>query len=102
MAAMSAGDGAMSTNVAALPAGSEGTGRKWIGVAVALAVLAAAVLMPPLAGLPVAGQRAIGILLFAVVLWVTEAVDLTVSAFIIMALIILLIGTAPDVQNAAN
>ena len=73
--------------------------RRWIGVGLALAVLAAAVLMPPLAGLPVAGQRAIGILLFAVVLWVSEAVDLTVSAFVIAVLVILLIGTAPDLQD---
>ena len=73
--------------------------RRWIGLGLALAVLAVAVLAPPLAGLPVAGQRAIGILLFAVVLWVTEAVELTVSAFVIAVLIILLVGTAPDLQN---
>ncbi|NMJ44036.1 DASS family sodium-coupled anion symporter [Roseomonas sp. JC162] len=73
--------------------------RRWIGLGLALAVLAAAVLAPPLAGLPVAGQRAIGILLFAVVLWVTEAVDLTVSAFLIGTCIILLVGTAPDMQD---
>jgi anion transporter len=75
--------------------GGVGAGR-WIGLGVAVAVLAAVTLAPPLAGLPVAGQRAIGILLFAVVLWVTEAVDLTVSAFLIAALIIVLVGTAPD------
>lgn len=92
----------MATNAAAPAAAGSDTTRKWIGVAIAIAVLAAAVMMPPLAGLPVAGQRAIGILLFAVVLWVTEAVDLTVSAFVIMALVILLIGTAPDMQNPAT
>lgn len=74
--------------------------RRWIGLALAVLVLAVAVLAPPLAGLPVAGQRAIGILLFAVVLWVSEAVDLTVSAFLIAALIILLVGTAPDPRDA--
>lgn len=76
--------------------------RRWIAFALALAVLAGVVLAPPLAGLPVAGQRAIGILLFAVVLWVTEAVDLTVSAFLIAALIILLVGTAPDPGDASR
>ncbi len=70
--------------------------RRWIGLGLALAVLLVVTLAPPLAGLPVAGQRAIGILLFAVVLWVSEAVDLTVSAFLIAALTILLVGTAPD------
>ncbi|HYF08893.1 MAG TPA: DASS family sodium-coupled anion symporter [Acetobacteraceae bacterium] len=92
----------MSATVAKAPAeGRQGTGP-WLGIALAVAVLAAIVLMPPLAGLPVAGQRAIGILAFAVVLWITEAVDYTVSAALIVALIILLIGTAPDIQNAAN
>ncbi len=70
--------------------------RRWIGLGLALVVLLVVTLAPPLAGLPVAGQRAIGILLFAVVLWVSEAVDLTVSAFLIAALTILLVGTAPD------
>ena len=92
----------MSTTTAAAAPAEPGSGRRWIGIAAAVAVLVVAVLMPPLAGLPVAGQRAIGILLFAVVLWVTEAVDLTVSAFIIVTLIILLIGTAPDLQNPQN
>jgi anion transporter len=76
--------------------------RRWIGLGIAIAVLAGVVLTPPLAGLPVAGQRAIGILLFAVVLWVTEAVDLTVSAFLIAALIILLVGSAPDPADATR
>jgi anion transporter len=83
---------------AATAEGGDGA-RRWIGLGLALAVLAAVVLAPPLAGLPVAGQRAIGILLFAVVLWMTEAVDLTVSAFLIGSAVILLIGTAPDIQN---
>lgn len=85
----------------AAPAADGGNGmRRWVGLGLAVLVLAAVVLAPPLAGLPVAGQRAIGILLFAVVLWVSEAVDLTVSAFLIAVLIILLVGTAPDPQNA--
>lgn len=86
--------------MSAVAAAESGDGaRRWVGIVLALAVLAVAVLAPPLAGLPVAGQRAIGILLFAVVLWVTEAVDLTVSAFLIAVLVILLVGTAPDLQD---
>jgi len=87
--------------MAAAAEGGDGARRR-IGLGLALAVLAAAVLAPPLAGLPEAGQRAIGILLFAVVLWISEAVDLTVSAFLIAALIILLVGLAPDPQNPAR
>ena len=92
----------MSSTTAAVPADSGGMGRRWVGLAAAIAVLLLVVLAPPLTGLPVAGQRAIGILLFAVVLWVTEAVDLTVSAFVIATLIILLIGTSPGLQNPAT
>jgi anion transporter len=76
--------------------------RRWIGLAAATAVLLAVCLLPPQAGLPVAGQRAIGILLFAVVLWVTEAVDYSVSAVLIAALIILLVGFAPDIADPAK
>jgi len=73
--------------------------RSWVGLLAALAVLLVISLLPPFAGLPVAGQRAIGILVFAVILWVSEAVDTTVSAILIAVAIILLIGTAPDVAD---
>ena len=74
-----------------------------LGVAAAVvAMLAFAFLVPPLAGLPVAGQRAIAILIFAVMLWVTEAVDTTVSALLIAVAIILLVGTAPSLEDPAR
>jgi anion transporter len=78
----------------------------WAGQLLALGVALAAMLafaaLPPFEGLPVAGQRAIGILIFAVILWVTEAVDTTVSAVLIAVAIILLVGTAPDLQDASR
>jgi anion transporter len=78
----------------------------WVGQLLALGVALAAMLafaaLPPFEGLPVAGQRALGILIFAVILWVTEAVDTTVSAVLIAIAIILLIGTAPDLQDPAR
>ena len=80
---------------------SEWTG-KWLGLALALAAMLAFAFLPPFEGLPVAGQRAIGILVFAVVLWVSEAVDTTVSAVLIAAAIILLLGTAPDLQDPSR
>jgi anion transporter len=105
---MSATTEAIPARGAAAAGGSPAAGspaaarRRWFGVGLATAALLLVCLLPPFAGLPVAGQRAIGILVFAVVLWVTEAVDYAVSAVLIVALVILLVGFAPDLQNPAN
>jgi solute carrier family 13 (sodium-dependent dicarboxylate transporter), member 2/3/5 len=66
------------------------------GLWVAAAFLLAAVLMPPRQGLPVAGQRMIGVLVFAVLVWMTEAISYEVSAVVILSLIALLLGFSPD------
>jgi len=76
--------------------------RRLTGLALASLVLTLTCVAPPIEGLPVAGQRALGILAFALILWVGEAVDYTVPAALIVALIILLVGFAPDPQNAAR
>jgi anion transporter len=52
-------------------------------------------LLPTPDDLSVAGHRALAILAFAVICWVTEAVSFSVSAFIIMGLIATLVGFAP-------
>ena len=51
--------------------------------------------MPPLPGLPHAGQVMLGILAFAVILWMTEALDYAVSAVVIGALMIVLLALSP-------
>ena len=56
-------------------------------------------LTPVPAGLPVAGHRMLGILLFSVILWMTEAVPYPVSASVIVALLAFGLGTAPDLAN---
>ncbi len=61
----------------------------------AFLVLAVIWLMPTPDGLNVAGQRAVGILAFAVIVWVTEAVSYPVSALMIAGLIALGTGFAP-------
>ena len=66
------------------------------GLLAAIAVLLAVLLMPEPAGLPVAGQRMLAIFGFAVVIWITEAVDYAISAVIIAGLMAVLLGTAPD------
>lgn len=71
----------------------------WLGLAVA--ALVAVLVLPGLqeAGLSVAGQRALALLVFAVILWVTEAVSYPVSSVMLLGLMALLIGLAPDPEN---
>jgi anion transporter len=69
---------------------------KLIGLLVGVAALVAIVAMPQPAGLSVAGQHMLGIFVFAVVIWMTEAVDYAASAIMLMALIAFLLGVAPD------
>jgi solute carrier family 13 (sodium-dependent dicarboxylate transporter), member 2/3/5 len=46
--------------------------------------------------LSIAGQHMLGILAFAVIVWMTESVDYASSSIILMALIAFLLGIAPD------
>jgi anion transporter len=66
-----------------------------LGIAVLLGVLA----MPDFQGLPEAGHRMLAVFAFAVIVWVTEAVDYAVSAIVIAALMAFLLGTAPDIAK---
>ncbi|MFS0575981.1 DASS family sodium-coupled anion symporter [Sporosarcina sp. 179-K 3D1 HS] len=72
---------------------------KPLWIALAFAVMLIIVFLPTHPELPVAGQRALAILAFAVILWMTEAVTYPVSAAMIIALITLLLGLAPDMAN---
>lgn len=69
------------------------------GLLAAVAVMVVVLLLPTPAGLPVAGHRTLAILAFAVIVWMTEAVDYAVSALLIAALMAFLIGLSPDVAN---
>ena len=69
---------------------------KKYGFYLALLILAAIVMLPTPEGLSVAGQRMIGIMVFSVIVWATTAVSYPVSAGVIMVLIALLIGFAPN------
>ncbi len=66
-----------------------------LGLWAAIAVLLAVVFMPALPGLPRAGQMMLGVLAFAVIIWMTEALDYAVSAIIIGALMIVLMAISP-------
>lgn len=69
---------------------------KRAGLVAAFAALIAIVWMPSAQGLPQAGQVMLGILAFAVIVWMTEALDYAVSAVVIGALMIFLLAYAPD------
>jgi len=77
--------------------------KGWIasnwGLIAAIAALIVIAALPTPAGLPVAGHRMLAILAFAVILWMTEAVDYAVSAILIAALMAFMLGLAPSVAN---
>jgi anion transporter len=95
---------------ASLPAQQHagGTGKETgqlaarLGLAAACAGLILVCALPTPQGLPVAGQYMLGLLLFSVILWITEAVDYSVSAVLIAALMALLLGMAPDPAKPAQ
>ena len=65
---------------------------KRAGLLAAFAALVALLLMPAPQGLPPAGQVMLAILAFAVIVWMTEALDYAVSAVVISALMIFLLA----------
>ncbi|MGV3570333.1 MAG: SLC13 family permease [Ramlibacter sp.] len=83
------------------PAVPEGYGKR-LGLLFALAALVGILLLPRATGLPVAGQAMLAILAFAVIVWMTEALDYAVSAVVIGALMIFLLAYTPDVARPAG
>lgn len=69
------------------------------GLLAAAAALVVVLLLPTPANLPVAGHHMLAILAFAVILWMTEAIDYAVSAIVIAVLMAFLLGLAPSVAN---
>jgi anion transporter len=72
------------------------------GLLAACAVLIGVLLLPTPEALPVAGHRMLALLAFAVIIWMTEALDYAVSAVVIAALMAFLLGTAPNPANPAT
>lgn len=83
---------------AAAPAG---TLVQRLGLLAAIAVLVLVLLLPVQAGLPVSGQVMLGILAFAVIVWMTEALDYAVSAVVIASLMVFLLAFVPDAAKPA-
>ncbi|WP_445683432.1 DASS family sodium-coupled anion symporter [Sporosarcina sp. FSL K6-6792] len=68
-------------------------------IALAFTVMIVIMLLPNSGDLPVMGQRALAILAFAVILWMTEAVAYPVSSAMIIGLLAVTLGLAPDMAN---
>lgn len=83
------------------PAAPVGYGKR-LGLLFALAALVGILLLPRATGLPVAGQAMLAILAFAVIVWMTEALDYAVSAVVIGALMIFLLAYTPDIARPAG
>jgi solute carrier family 13 (sodium-dependent dicarboxylate transporter), member 2/3/5 len=80
----------------AAPAARQKSSIKIWGLLIGIAALVAIVMMPQPAGLSLAGQHMLGIFAFAVIIWMTEAVEYAASSIMLMALIAFLLGIAPD------
>jgi len=76
----------------------ESFGKRY-GLIIGLIALAIVCFLPTPADLPVAGQRMLGILLFSIVVWMTDSISYPVSAAVIMALMAFLLGISPDVAK---
>ncbi|MFB9218959.1 SLC13 family permease [Kurthia sibirica] len=75
---------------------------KSIAIAIAFLALIIITFLPNDGSVPVAGQRALAILAFAVVLWVTEAVSYPISSAMIIGIIAISIGTAPMIDDPSK
>ena len=79
------------------------TTQGWIannwGLLLAVAALICLLLLPTPAALPIAGHRMLAILVFAVIVWMTEALDYAVSAIVIAALMAFMLGLSPNPSN---
>lgn len=73
--------------------------RKKYGLLAGIVVLVAILMLPTPATLSTAGHRMLGILVFSVILWMSEAVSYPVSAAIIMTMMAFLLGTSPNMLN---
>jgi len=90
----------------ASPAGRRGTTPaqpSWLrshwGLLAAVVALIVVIAIPTPEGLPVAGHRMLAVLAFAVIVWMTEALDYAVSAIVIAAMMAFLLGLSPSITN---
>src|ERR1700738_749974 len=69
------------------------------GLIIGSAALIVVNLLPTPEVLPVAGQRMLAILLFSVIVWITDSISYPSSAAVILTLIAFSLGFSPNVSN---
>jgi anion transporter len=69
--------------------------KKLVFLLLAFVIMIAMAFMPKPAGLTIAGQRVIAVLVFAVMIWITEAVSYPVSSMLILSALIVFLGISP-------
>lgn len=70
--------------------------RKMFWIILGLVLMLGIIFAPQVAGLTAAGKVTLGVLTFAVIMWVTEAVSYPVSAVAIIAFLCVFLGFAPE------
>lgn len=74
--------------------------KKWFAFMSAVIGMIIVLALPNPETLPLVGQRALAILIFAIIIWVTEAVSYQVSAVMIIVLISFLVGMSPTIEDS--
>lgn len=80
----------------AKPPDAKAVGLRRLGLIAAAALLVVIAVLPTANGLPRAGQVMLAILTFAVIVWMTKALDYAVSAVVIGTLMVFLLAYSPD------
>lgn len=84
----------MSSIAHATPTKARGT-KNYTIILIGLAIMVAIVLAPTPAGLSLVGQRVIAVMVFVVLMWITEAIPYGVSAVALIFLLIVALGFSP-------
>ncbi len=74
---------------------SHGTRSKPVWLVAGLGLLLLIAFMPPRPGLSTAGQRVLGVLVFAVIMWISEAVPYVYTAFACVVSLAFFLGFSP-------
>jgi len=72
---------------------------KKYGIFISLAILIGIISMPTPEGLSISGHRMLALLVFSVILWMTECISYPASAAVILSLMVLLLGFSPNIAK---